>query len=99
MHRVTFSLPSASLSSCRNALAISVGISRRGQAHLAALRKRETPPILLKTAAVRALPESAQRLYALGAAAHDFYTLAYPCAAARKMGEDWRSRPVLVEDA
>ena len=76
-----------------------LAMNRRGQAHLAALRKRETPPILLKAAAVRALPESAQRLYALGAAAHDFYTLSYPCAAARKMGEDWRSRPALVEDA
>ncbi len=53
-------------------------------------------PILTKPAAVRSLGREAQALFTLGADAHDLYVLAYPDAARKIPGEDWRTGPVIV---
>jgi hypothetical protein len=50
-------------------------------------------PLLIKPAHVRGLDEHAQQCFALGANAHDFFTLFYPAEDERNCGEDWRQGP------
>ena len=54
-------------------------------------------PVLIKPAAVRKLPREAQRIFTLGAAAHDLYTLALPAWREIPPGEDWRRGPARIE--
>ena len=54
-------------------------------------------PVLVKPAAVRKLSEEAQRVFTLGAAAHDLYTLALPAWREIRPGEDWRRGPARIE--
>ena len=52
-------------------------------------------PLLSKPAHVRELDDRAQMIFALGAQAHDFYTLFYPAEEQRVCGEDWRRGPAI----
>ena len=67
----------------------------RGRALLGAMNP--AVPVLVKAAAVRKLPDAAQRAFALGAAAHDLYTLALPAWQEIRPGEDWRRGPARIE--
>ena len=63
------------------------------------LRERSgkgTLPILTKPASVRERSNDCQKLFALGANAHDFYVLAYPGKDERKPGLDWRTGPKIL---
>ncbi len=53
-------------------------------------------PILTKPAAVRQLSRECERLFELGANAHDFYVLGYPSQEERRPGEDWRTGPRIL---
>ena len=68
----------------------------RGREHLRRLADSATVPIVTKPASVKSLDARSAALFTLSAAAHDFYTLAYPDPACRRPGEDWRRSPVMV---
>ena len=67
----------------------------RGRELLGALEP--SLPVLTKPAAVRKLPEKAQRVFTLGSAAHDLYALALPAWREIRPGEDWRQGPIRIE--
>ena len=56
-------------------------------------------PVLTKAAQVHELSPEAESLFALGASAHDFYTLLYPADDMRFCGEDWRHGPALCTES
>ena len=55
-------------------------------------------PIITKPSTVREL-SNCTKLFAVGASAHDFYTLSYGCIGERKVGQDWRTSPIIVKGA
>ena len=75
-----------------------LAMNERGRAYLASIRDSAEVPLLIRPAAVRALPEPCEALFALGASAHDFFVLAYAAPAQRGGGEDWRNGPILVKN-
>ena len=68
----------------------------KGRALLRERARSALLPILTKPAAVRELPEPCERLFTLGAQAHDFYVLGCPAAPERRPGGDWRASPVML---
>ena len=70
--------------------------NRRGTALLAGMRTAAALPVLTKPAAVRRLPEEAQRLFALEARASRLYALACPDPAA--VPDERRTGPVIVRE-
>lgn len=72
-----------------------LAFTSRGRELLGALEP--ALPVLTKPAAVRKLPEKAQRVFTLGAAAHDLYALALPAWREIRPGEDWRRGPIRIE--
>ncbi len=67
----------------------------RGRKHLRNLSEDASLPLLTKPAAVRRLSADSQRLFSLGASAHDLYVLGYSDPEARLPGQDWRTGPYL----
>ena len=72
--------------------------NERGCELLHAFSRKSSLPILTKPAAVRQLSPESVKLFALGAQAHDFFTLAYPSPGERKGNQDWRKSPVIVKN-
>lgn len=68
----------------------------RGQALLRDADENSPLPLLSKPARVRQMGEAAERVFRLGAGAHDLYALGLP--AQEKPGEDWRRGPVRIGD-
>jgi predicted nucleotidyltransferase len=68
----------------------------RGRELLRSLDDKSGVPILTKPAAVRSLGGEAERVFELGARAHDLYVLGYPAPDARSPGEDWRRGPAIL---
>jgi len=60
--------------------------------------KRDSIKILAKPAAAKDLSANDRMIFALGAAAHDLYTLSYWAQCERKGGDDWRSSPFIVKN-
>ena len=73
-----------------------LAFNERGRAVLKQMKKTASAPVLIKSADVRALDESARRLFELSARAEDQYVLAYPDLAASRGGSAWTSGPVIV---
>ena len=73
-----------------------LAFNERGRAVLKQMKKTASAPVLVKSADVRALDESARRLFELSARAEDQYVLAYPDLAASRGGSAWTSGPVIV---
>lgn len=72
--------------------------SQRGCAVLRALNDSESAiPVITKPAAVKALSAQCTQVFAIGASAHDLYTLAFPSHEARGGGEDWKTSPKIVK--
>lgn len=69
----------------------------RGRELLGEMRKSSAVPILTKPAAVRQLGEECEKIFSLGAAAHDLYALGYRAAEERRGGSDWRTGPRIIE--
>ena len=67
----------------------------KGQALLRKLDGSCTLPLLPKPALARKLPGESERIFDLGARAHDLYQLGLP-GPARRPGEDWRRGPVRI---
>lgn len=70
--------------------------NERGRALLSGMKKSPSVPILIKPAAIRQADEWSQRVFALGAKAHDLYVLGYPEAEQRRGDADWRTGPVIL---
>lgn len=54
-------------------------------------------PFVTKPASVRELGREQERLFTLGADAHDFYVLSYTSLEERRPGADWRIGPRIIE--
>ena len=67
-----------------------------GCAYLREIDGKSAVPVLTKPAAVRRLDGSAAKVFALGASAHDVYTLQNVTNSDKKCGQDWRTGPVIV---
>ena len=70
--------------------------SERGRELLAQIKRDSAVPIVAKPAAVRELDEKSERIFTLGAAAHDLYVLGYREKEERRGGADWRSGPRII---
>ena len=67
-----------------------------GCAYLREIDGKSAVPVLTKPAAVRRLDGSAAKVFALGASAHDVYTIQNVTNSDRKCGQDWRNGPAIV---
>lgn len=68
----------------------------KGCAFLRGTEAKRDIPVITKPAAVKELSPQCGELFAMGAAAHDFYNLGYKASANRKGGEDYRRSPVIL---
>lgn len=73
-----------------------LAFNARGREVLRRMKKTARVPLLIKSADVRALDETAQKLFALTARAEDQYVLAYPSLAEARGGSAWTQGPVIV---
>ena len=71
--------------------------NEQGREVLARMRKAATLPVLTKSADVRRMSESAQRLFEMEVRATDLYTLAYPDLTAADSDTEWRESPVILK--
>ena len=74
-----------------------LAMNENGQAFLHEHAKHPPLPILSKAAAVRALGSRAERVFSLGASAHDLYCLQMMTSSNICMSEDWKTGPRLVK--
>lgn len=72
--------------------------NERGCALLRKLSGNTDIPIITKPAHVRALSPEAADMFAIGAKAHDLFSLCYSSKTDRKPGEDWRHIPFIVKN-
>lgn len=70
--------------------------NEKGRAYLRQLDGKTTIPVVTKPGTVKHLGERAKALFAVGASAHDLYTLSFLSIADRKGGSDWRTGPKIV---
>lgn len=73
-----------------------LGANAAGRELLSSLRESAPLPLLVRPAAARAMTGRAGRVFALEAAATDFYVLGSPAPAARRGGVEWRTPPVMA---
>ena len=72
-----------------------LAVNEKGRVYLRQLE--ESPiPLVTKPAVIRTMDENAQKVFAIGALAHDLYTLQFVTNSDKKAGEDWRKGPVVV---
>ena len=70
--------------------------NEKGRAYLRQLGGKTTIPVVTKPAAVKHLGTRAEAMFAVGASAHDLYTLSFLSIEDRKGGSDWRTGPKIV---
>lgn len=70
--------------------------NEKGRAYLRQLDGKTTIPVVTKPGTIKHLGERAKALFAVGASAHDLYTLSFLSIADRKGGSDWRTGPKIV---
>lgn len=70
--------------------------NEKGRAYLRRAAGHTALPLVTKPAAVRRLGPRAQRLFAVGASAHDLLSLSFSSPEDRKGGADWRTGPKIV---
>ena len=70
--------------------------TERGRELVRKIDGKAKVPVVTKPAAVRELPAPAEEIFALNAAARDFYVLGYEAAEERTGGSDWRQGPVTM---
>ncbi len=68
----------------------------RGRRYLSEIRSASAVPVLTRPADIFRLSLKAQRVFAVGASAHDFYVLGYPSEKPGRCGEDYRTGPAIV---
>lgn len=70
--------------------------NERGCALLKEMNTKTRIPILTKPASVKNMGRECQKLFELGAKAHDLYALGYTAREERRGGADWRNSPKIV---
>ena len=70
--------------------------SEKGRAQLASLRGKTPLPVLNKSGEIKRAGLQAQKVFRLGAEAHELYRLVCPSAGRCEPGEDWRKSTVIV---
>ncbi len=70
--------------------------TERGRELVRKMDGKAKVPVVTKPAAVRELPAPAEEVFALNAAARDFYVLGYEAAEERTGGSDWRTSPATI---
>lgn len=70
----------------------------KGCALLRQLSDHSAVPVITKAAHIRSLSPKEQELFAIGAKAHDLFSLCYLSKSERKPGEDWRRTPFIVKN-
>ena len=73
-----------------------LAVNEKGRALLRERGEKSAIPILKKPAAARALGERAERIFTLGAGAHDLYRLGCASRAGIQPDADWRRNPAIV---
>ena len=69
-----------------------------GRRFLSGARDRVSLPVLTLPKQAEKLGEAAEKVFSLGASAHDFYLLSYPDKGDMHCGQDYRQGPVLVQN-
>ena len=73
-----------------------LAMNERGREYLAARRDMLPIPTVTRTADLKKAGLTAEKVFRIGADAHDLYTLGFDGPAGRNAGEDWRRNPALV---
>ena len=72
-----------------------LSFNQKGREYLAKLEN--TPlPLVIRPSSVKTLGAEAEKVFALGASAHDLFRLQFVTNDDKKPGEDWRKGPVIV---
>lgn len=71
--------------------------NKKGCSFLREIDNKTTISVLNKPSSVRYLGAEAEEVFALGALAHDLFTLFLPLEEERKAGQDWRTGPKIVD--
>ena len=69
-----------------------------GRRFLSRMRDRISLPVLTLPKQAVKLGEAAEKVFSLGASAHDFYLLSYPDKGDMRCGQDYRQGPILVQN-
>jgi len=72
--------------------------NEKGCALMRKIKDNYSIPIISKPASVRGLSADCTKLFASGAAAHDFFVLGYGAAEQKKGGLDWKTSPIIVQN-
>ena len=73
-----------------------LAVSKNGREYLKKIQKEYRIPLITKPASVRFLDEKCINVFALGASAHDLYSMQFMTKNDRLPGEDWRKGPTVV---
>ena len=76
-----------------------LAMNHRGMAYLASEKENHTIKILNRPKDVSFTDEHAQHVFEVGSSAHDFYMLGFQAENKNLCGEDYRTVPVIVQDA
>ncbi len=72
-----------------------LAFNQKGRAYLRSLENSRIP-IITKPSHVKEIGGDAEKVFAIGALAHDLYRLQFVTNDDKKPGEDWKKRPVIV---
>ena len=72
-----------------------LSFNQKGREYLSKLEKTAIP-LVIKPSSVKALGPEVEKVFALGASAHDLFRLQFVTNDDKKPGEDWRKGPVIV---
>lgn len=72
--------------------------NEKGCAVMRTIKENCSIPMISKPATARSLSADCTKLFANGAAAHDFFVLGYSGAGQKKAGLDWKTSPVIVKN-
>ena len=76
-----------------------LAMNEKGARFAAALREKDTLNVITQPKEVHFMGEKAEKVFALGASAHDLYMLCFEGEKPSKCGDDYRIHPVIVHDA
>lgn len=76
-----------------------LSMNEKGARFAATLREKEGLNLITQPKEVHRFGENAEKVFALGASAHDLYMLCFGDDAAYRCGDDYRIHPIIVHDA
>lgn len=76
-----------------------LAMNEKGVRFAATLRNRDGLNLVTQPKEIHSMGENAEKVFALGASAHDLYMLCFPDDSDYKCGDDYRIHPIIVQDA